>query len=416
MDIKNPFSRNNIYHRVFILSLLVLFAVFFFLFVWEWEGDQINIFFRQGEDFMADFFNVAKYVSEKNPYLHELNGPGEKAYLPISYVIMYLFSKLADYRGSTPMEAGFSTSGLISCVLFMFFTSTFLFLQIYELQTNNRKMKKFFITLCLFLSGIFIFTFERGNLIILTVCCSTFFLAFYDSESKGLRELSYLALALAAGLKGYPALLGILLLYEKRFVETARLAVYGIAVAVLPFLFFENGLANIGHFLNNLPINGEVYRYTKFARFGPAHLFAYNLTDMDSIKTVVHVGEAVTAVLSVLSVLIAPALKEAKWKVFGILTCVIIMFPTNSALYCGLYFIPIIALFFNEKKHKPIDYAYLVCFIVFLCPLQLVDVSPILPNLALFVVWMILITEGWIKSFVYVKGYIAGRKLDKAQG
>lgn len=87
------------------------------------------------------------------------------------------------------------------------------------------------------LSSISLFSFERGNIIYLAVINSIFFLVNYQSENKIIREMSFIALAIAAALKGFPALLGILLLYDKRHKEAIRLIVHGVIFSFLPFCF-----------------------------------------------------------------------------------------------------------------------------------------------------------------------------------
>ena len=89
------------------------------------------------------------------------------------------------------------------------------------------------------LSSIFIYAYERGNLIQLTVVLSTIFLLCYNSKNKIIKEISFICLATAAALKIFPALFGILLLFDKKYKEAMRLIIYGINFTSLPFLFFE---------------------------------------------------------------------------------------------------------------------------------------------------------------------------------
>lgn len=50
-----------------------------------------------------------------------------------------------------------------------------------------------------------LFAVERGNIIILAFVFLMYFVAFFESENKVLKEMALLSLAVSAGLKLYPA-------------------------------------------------------------------------------------------------------------------------------------------------------------------------------------------------------------------
>lgn len=104
----------------------------------------------------------------------------------------------------------------------------------------------------IFLSGPFLYTFERGNIILYAFLFSFLFFLWYDSESKVKREIAYISIALAANIKLYPAIFVLILLTERKYKETLRCFIYGVLLFFLPMFFFEGGLTNTITFINHL--------------------------------------------------------------------------------------------------------------------------------------------------------------------
>lgn len=90
----------------------------------------------------------------------------------------------------------------------------------------------------LLISSPVMFSLERGNQINLAFAFTIFFFAFYDDENKILRELAYIMLALAASLKIYPAICGIILLKKENWKTILRVVVYGIGCFIIPFTYY----------------------------------------------------------------------------------------------------------------------------------------------------------------------------------
>lgn len=255
--------------------------------------------------------------------------------------------------------------------------------------------------LALFSSGIFVFSVERGNTILLTAFFLAAFLLGYRSENRIVREMSYFALACAAGLKVYPAVFGILLLKEKRFIDVLRTVLYGAAAFFLPFLYFSGGFSALSTIFENVSLNAQAYKLqTPTFRFGflPFYLsFDLTQTQVDSWLTVGNV-------VFVLAVLASLFLKS-HWKTAMILACAIIAVPVNSAYYAGLYlFVPIL-LFLNEEKHPLFDWVYLLMILFILNPFQIVGQDMVLytgriANAALLLLLISLLCEGVIRAFI----------------
>lgn len=99
----------------------------------------------------------------------------------------------------------------------------------------------------------------------MTIFFIIFYIFNYDSENKVRRELALISLALAASFKLTPAVLGILLIYNKQWKEVVRVIIYGLIFGIVPFLFFHGGLVNIGRMFHNASLNVDKYVSTEGA-------------------------------------------------------------------------------------------------------------------------------------------------------
>lgn len=363
-------ARNDSMRLFFNITLFFLFTLFFVCFAYNPKGPQSHVFFKASADYMADFYNVAKFTADNNPYFNEFKG----SYLPVSYIIFNILSRFSNYIELDAFTAGKMNMGLATSTYFMFIISAVFFLLLFGYSKGNRKTT-FFTILALMLSGIFIFSLERGNLIILSALLTSFFIFNYNSSNKIMKEIAFICLAFAAALKAYPALLGILLIYEKRYKEAIRLIIYGIIAGFLPFIFIKGGFTNIPQLIKNLHSANDEYLFLNFPRFGYYQFVAiwgksWTLNCMIPRETLNQFFSIFLYLLTPLA-LILNFREKTPWKKVGLIVGVIILFPVNSALYCGLYLFPIIVLFFNEQNHPKKDWFYCVLFILLLNPFQM---------------------------------------------
>ena len=115
-----------------------------------------------------------------------------------------------------------------------------------------RDSEKTALTACVLCSVPLLFgAVERGNLTLYVAPLVLLAWKLRDSERPLLRELALVLIAVAAGLKFYPAFLGLLYLKEKRWKEAARLIVYGAVCVFVPFAFY-GGLDGLRLLLANL--------------------------------------------------------------------------------------------------------------------------------------------------------------------
>jgi len=388
------------YISFFIMVMLVLIAFFCLNFTIAPNGNQANVFFVKTGNYMADFYNVAKASADNNPYFSDFKG----SYFPVSYLLMYMLSRFSDYAVSSGFDAFHGTMGLASASFFLFVISAF-FILILTSQLNECSVKKYFFAVIFMLSGIFLFSFERGNLILFSAQLSTIFIFKYKSSNIIYKEIALLSLAFAAALKGYPAILGMLLIYDRNYKDGLKLLLYGLLFAFIPFIFIKGGFTNIPQWYLNVKTANLSYLYgfqgDRFSRFGYYYFLPYwhKLPVIGALVPKETLHMVLSPLMRFLS-LFALGLgftEKTPWKKIAMLVSILILLPVNSALYCGLYMFPVIVLFFNEKKRTQNDFLYMILFILLLNPLQvesgIINFTTIFTNLSVFVIFFSIMIE-----------------------
>lgn len=78
---------------------------------------------------------------------------------------------------------------------------------------------------------------EMGNIAFLVTILLIIALYLKDSDDVRLHETALVLIAVCAGLKIYPAIIGVLYIKERRWKEAVRLVIYGLIVFFVPFAF-----------------------------------------------------------------------------------------------------------------------------------------------------------------------------------
>jgi hypothetical protein len=406
-------NNNSIYSIVFVSVSCVLFFCFSVGIVLDPDGPQRQIFFLGMDDLFADFFNLLRYIGDRDPYYNDLSG----CYFPLSYMILYPFSKLDNFGTMTLEEAWNSQMGLISVYFFIGFSIFML------LMSLNLIRKKFivpsYILVCFALSYIFFFSIERGNTIVLAAAFVGFFIYFYDSENKNERVLAAVSLALAVTLKVYPVLFGFLYFEKKQYREIFLSAIITILLVFLPFLFFKRGFANLPKMVANM-IQLEASASSDFfifsTKFSPRALIVSIMRflkfPVEMIFYLYNFIRIVIFLMSFVSIAFSCLIRD-KWIKICLLSIAVIFFPAVSSLYCGLYLFPMIIIFFSAlKKHSKLFNIFsLIVFIVFLNPYQIAIGNEyyfsifnyFLINIVLLIFWIVLLVHSGTQIVVLYK-------------
>lgn len=249
---KKTYSLLSVYvfgTAIAVLSTLISFAVS--------RGELVSsFFFCDSFDTGMDFFNSLVESSTRDPYVQY-----DTMYPPLANLIFYGLSLFVEPVLKSTW--GFNHHAVVEmrntwCDLrthqttFLLFASFFIvtlvgLLYLIEYIEQGSGHEKLFAVSCCLSYGV-LYGFERGNIILFVLLLTLFFLEFYESPNPILREASLIALAIAAGIKLYPATFGILLLIRRKWWTAARTVLYGMLAFVLPALFF-GGVSGINEFI-----------------------------------------------------------------------------------------------------------------------------------------------------------------------
>ncbi len=380
---------------------LLLMAAFSSLYILIASNTELqNTYFFDGAksgDMFMDFYNVLRYVSKGDPYRFEFPVyQPETAYPPFAYMLLYPFSRIVSAEFFHQSVYRTTQFGLMALMGFLIISIVPMALLIY-MKKNGTAFVKSVTLLTFFTSGVFIFAVERANTILLAAFFLGAFLLGYQSEDKRVRELSYLCLAIAASLKVYPVIFGILILKDKRFFAAGRTVLYGAVCFFMPFLLYPGPGECIRLMIENVGKNTERYlMQNPTFRFGFVPFHMVTDTTYSQVQLFVILSYIFLA-LALLSSLFA----KKNWKAAMVLSVALIATPTNSAYYCGVYLFAAILLFLNEKEHSLTDWIYLPLMVLILNPLQFVDSNMVLhtgriANAALLAMYVLLIVDGLI--------------------
>ena len=199
-------------------------------------------------DWFMDFFNSIRDSAASNVYTER-----NSIYPPLAVAFFRFLGRMIPYAEvALDPRDNYEMQKSQSCIMIYLFYTLIVVLGTYRLVYKKAFDKKYesdydkktkriaavFSFLTIF-SYPLMYCMERGNIVSLAVAFTVFFVFFKDSESKAVREISYICLALAAGLKLYPAIFGLLLLFDKKYKEAIRLVIYGILAVVIPFILIN---------------------------------------------------------------------------------------------------------------------------------------------------------------------------------
>lgn len=377
--------------QIYLFVGTLLLGIFFLGFLF---GHNVSYayFWADPRDTFMDYYNCIS-VASKPSY------QGNNIYPPLCWLIFDICRLLSgDIRGELNEMGGnvrmlktlqiptiVFTILLMLCILLVYCFISELW--------NFEKIQKQWAVILLMLSVPFLFTIERGNILLLSFVGTLAFFVMKDSEKRWVRDVGYLCLAFAAAIKIYPAIFGFILIKEKKYKEACRLAIYGLVLFVVPFLFFcEEGLRGIPLFFESLLgfnaaysdmvanqtalESGAVENIKEImdtivndgARIGYAafmeHLFMW--LGM-SIGTATKAAAKAGMVLSLVTFITA-FLSRKKWQSILLFTCVLAGFQSRSYVYTAVFLI-VPFIFFMKEERTGWNLIYFILMILILFPL-----------------------------------------------
>jgi hypothetical protein len=401
---------SNTFRIVFIIVLAALVIGFFFQMNLSKGTEGSQVFFQNPNDYFQDFFSVQKNIASMSP----ISEAGQ-IYPPLAYSFFYPFNSFLPYDQMDRWAARATQNGIMSYIIFLVIWLFIGIVFLMRLLSEEKRWQKNLILLLLFLSAPVLFLLERGNINVAVLAFIAVYFAYYESESKGLREVAIVALAIATGIKIYPALFGLLLLKKGTFLSFLRLTAYCIVLLVLPMFFYKEGLSNVAAMFINIKNLNEYLTKTSdsFALMGTLgyqSIFRYlAILRGANFQTWYLTAANITSYAMLIFSIAGSFLVKYKWQKAALLTCPIVLFPTISGVYNLVFLIIPVILFLIEKEKRWFDYLYLLLFLVILNPVQygswmpMVSRSTIIANVTAAVINGLLCIEGLVQLIKIIK-------------
>ncbi len=405
--------------RLFILlsalGSLTVFAFFFFS-----HGELISKYFWYDDwDTGMDFLNSITYLKGNRPYEQYLT-----LYPPLAnllFAILYhmvpesitenwgpdFWSNVAIRR--TPYDLRTYQSTLMMLLLYVGLSVLFIAILVYCVCRNKGDRTKLGLVLSTTFSLCMLYTYERGNISSLAWVLTLCFLLSYDSKSGLMREFGLIALAIAAGLKLYPALYGLILLRRDRIWQVFRVVIYGILSLVLPLLFFEEGLGGLRIWLDVL-FSGKKLIFATTAFDCSAKLLLQVIDSILAAYCGLRLGTSFISILSIalcLLPLISAFLQKELWKRLMGITLAFLLFYNQSAYGLSFLLIPLLLYFRDVDQFRRSDIIYLLGMMLLVINVPLFSdpftgLPRIIYNQIIFCVLIINCTVDLVKSIANV--------------
>jgi len=294
-----------------------------------------------------DFARTLSFALSKDPFVPTADF--STSYMPFAILLIKPFALICSkFAGQNYAAINYTWQFYISYSLFLAVCTASIYF-LFKKITGVTRRSSLINFASFFFSGLFIFTFIRGNIIFLSLIFTLLFLAFKDSKNKLIREISLMSLAAAGVIKIYPLFFGVLLLKEKKFFQSFRVAVYFILLFFLPFLCFEKTPFNpsswlvFKEYLSNVYLFGYLEnRALSVVNLSSSALITklFYMTDFifktDTVK-IASLLEKIFALIIIMAGTFATVKEKDKLKTYALIVTVMIAVPSVSYFYCLIF-------------------------------------------------------------------------------
>lgn len=332
-------------YDVFSIGVLLAVLLCWFFHIITRSAYIDTYFVTDHDDTAMDYFHMLANLNHRDPWYNNANYP---ALVFLFFKVMHRMLPVAD------MGDGFYLrTNMIAQLGYILFVAVCLIIiwETIRYMTKDRGWSGILFAAAIVFSGPMIFLLERGNVLLAVLVFSLLFLAFYDDDRKALRIVAYVSLSIAAAIKIYPAVLGLLVLSKKRYKETILLMIIGATFFLAPFFVFD-GIESLKKMIEGISQATAVQ--TSGTGFG-CNFSMNNLVQIVGAvfgKYIVSVPGWVS-VVSAIFCLILFLLCKQEWQKLYALVMLCIWFPGFSYTYTlVLLFLPIISYFYRTEPHQ----------------------------------------------------------------
>lgn len=187
----------------------------------------------------TDHFRCICYVSDIKHFYFKTT---DASFPPFAFLLYYLLVLINPPEEPWDLMAWDDVMwyryNMLVYIMLIIVISLFFKLMVDLFLPDEDKIRTTFLMLAILLSAPFMSgSIERGNIAYLVVVMVLAALYLKDKDSAVCREAALLLIAMAAGIKLYPAVAGFIYVKEKRWKEGVRLVIYGLLFFFVPFAF-----------------------------------------------------------------------------------------------------------------------------------------------------------------------------------
>ncbi|MCR5107046.1 MAG: DUF2029 domain-containing protein [Lachnospiraceae bacterium] len=218
------------------------------------SGENVAAWLAMENNFDYSFTDHFRHIAFASDMKHFYFNTQDATFPPFAYMLYYLLYKInpgtfgvQDWK----IVRDYKYNMLIFIMLVVITVLLFKLI-VDKILDRYSSEKRFLLVLAVVLSApMMAGAIERGNISFLTAIMVLSALYLKDSDEPWKREAALILIAMAAGIKVYPAIVGMIYVVEKRYKETIRLVIYGLIVFLVPFAFC-GGIAGLIQYLKIL--------------------------------------------------------------------------------------------------------------------------------------------------------------------
>lgn len=341
---------------------------------WPW-----NSFLFNPTDRYNDWYNSVAQAASVNPYYSSNHALA--TYFPVSYVLLKI---AVGYGPVTSISIYF----LISIILLILVACIARILIWHNGDSAFQYTKDaLFLVLATLISYPALFALDRGNIDIWIGLLGAIFVL---TQRTKFWIVGLLFLSLAISLKGYPAVLLLLLVSERQYMRMIFCSLLAFLISLITLYFLWDGFdLNLTGFLSNLNsyyrmyvlgksslfASSDPYNMTRAIFFGLANLWQKFISPNYVLLPMEVYSASILKVYSLLSLSFATiaaffvlAIPEVRWKKVTALCLIALLFPNVSNDYKLCFLFPGLYLFLIESENSTSEKVTFALFCLLMVP------------------------------------------------
>ncbi len=347
----NSITPERLFWIIMIINIVIMYMI-----IWSSKGSIID---RIGyyESFFSDFWVHANRLLFNDKIYG--TGDADAIFPPLAYCIMMIFIYPLEYKSDAGLSISDISKSGFGTLMFVMFIGLFCCLftqQVLSYYHTNVKAYKVIAPFLFILSHPFWrFAFERGNMTLYSMIFLWFSLVNYDNKDKRIRELSMISLAIAAGIKLYPAVFGLLWIRDKRYKDAIRLVIYGLIAFIAPFYILNKGTV-FDYLLTFQKYISKGVIYPPSILGNMVELFGTSGRYVGYVVEVIWISWMLFFMFS----------RKNDWKTITLLMSTQTIMIPEAYMYTYVYIVIACIMFLNKIQigHSKIDYIYAILFAI----------------------------------------------------